>query len=84
MNQNELSDDAIRELCILCTRDQAGRHFTEWSRHWDSLEAAGMISVDRPVHDATGIPYSQEYYSLEVTADGQELVDANPELHFEI
>lgn len=79
-----LSDDAIRELCILTTRNEAGRHFTEWARHCDALEAAGMVTIHRPVHQATGIPYGMEEWSVEVTEDGQDLVDANPELHPEI
>lgn len=76
-----LSEDAIRELCVLTTRDEAGRHFSETSDHWESLEDAGMITVHRPVHEATGIPYGQEHWSLEVTEAGQDLVDANEELH---
>ena len=77
---NKIGDEAIRELCILTTKDEAGRHFTAWSGHWQALEEAGLIAVHRPVHQ-TGILYSQEYWTLEVTDLGQELVDANPELH---
>jgi hypothetical protein len=76
-----LTDDQIRELCVLTTRDEAGRHFTEWSSHWKALESAGCIKVTRPVHTGTGIDYSQEYWTLEVTPEGQDVVDANPELH---
>lgn len=75
------NDDMIRELCIITTRDQAGRHFTEWAEHYEALEAAGWIRIDRPVHTATGIPYGMDSWSIEVTAEGQEVVDANPELH---
>ena len=76
-----VAEDAIRELCVLTNRNQAGQHFTEWSQHWEALEREGLITVHRPIHEATEIPYSQEYYSLEITEDGQDLVDANPELH---
>ena len=75
-----MTDDQIRELCVLTTRNEAGRHFTEWAQHWEALEKAGLIRVDRPVHEPTGVSYSQEYYTLEVTEEGQDLVDANPEL----
>lgn len=81
MTTEQLTDDAIRELCILTTRDNAGRHFTEWAEHWGQLEYRGLIAVDRPVHGSTGIPYGQEHWTLEVTDEGQEVVDANPELH---
>lgn len=78
---NITSDDLIRELCIITTRNDAGRHFTEWSDHYERLEAAGWIRIDRPVHEATGIPYSMDSWSVEVTEEGQEIVDAYPELH---
>lgn len=75
------TDDQIRELCTIATRDDAGRHFTATSDHWPALEAAGLINVYRPVHAATGIPYSLEHWSLEVTDDGQALVDSREDLH---
>ena len=75
------TDSQIRELCTLATRNDAGQHFTEWSYHWQELEQQELIRVLRPVHAATGISYSQEHWQLEVTAAGQELVDAKPELH---
>jgi hypothetical protein len=81
MTTTKLTDDQIRELCILTTRDEAGRHFTVWSEHYASLEAAGLVEINRPVHAATGIPYGQEHWTLEVTDEGRKLVDANPELH---
>jgi len=73
--------DAFRELCTITTRDEAGRHFTEFSSHWKELEEAGLIEIGRPVHEATGISYSQEYWSVQVTEDGLAVVEANPELH---
>ena len=45
----------------------------------EELEAAYLIAIHRPIHDATGISYSQEYWSVEVTNDGVALVEANPE-----
>lgn len=76
-----LMDDAARELCIATTRDEAGRHFTEWMSHYEKLERLGLIKINRPVHPRTGMDYDCQYWTLEVTDKGQEVVDANPELH---
>lgn len=67
----EIAADDRRLLGTLCTRDDAGKHFTEThSAEWlGRMEAAGYITIDRPVHPATGIPYSQEYWSVEVAAE---------------
>jgi hypothetical protein len=81
MSANSPTDDEIRELCIITTRNEAGQHFTEWSNHYEALEAAGLIAIDRPSHHATGIPYACGEWSLEVTPEGQDVVDAHPELH---
>jgi hypothetical protein len=75
----QLTDEMIRELCIACTRNASGQHFTEWMNYADELEAFGLIEIHRPRE--TGIEYSQEHWSLEVTEAGQGVVDANPELH---
>ncbi len=75
-----LSESAIRELCTICTRDESGAHFTEFASHYRELEAAGMIAIHRPVHD-TGLAYDPSYWMLEVTPEGIEAVEANPELH---
>lgn len=68
-------------LSTLTTRDHAGRHFTE--RHTSAdladLESRGLITIGRPVHEPTGIPYGQEHWAVEVTAEGVGLVEANPE-----
>jgi len=68
-------------LARIVTRDEDGRHFLEvWP--WAALrelEEAGLIEIDRPVHEATGIPYAQEYWSVRVTEDGLGVVEAHPE-----
>jgi len=66
--------EAFTELQIACTRDEAGTHFTEWMDHFEYLESVGLIAIHRPVHEATGIPYSQEHWTLEVTPLGQNSV----------
>lgn len=76
-----LTDNMIKELCILTTRDEAGKHFTEWSDHYEALEEMGLVEINRPVHQPTGIPYGNTYWTLELTENGTEVVDQNPELH---
>ena len=74
------TSDKVSILSILCTRDSAGQHFaSKFGRDdLDALESEGLIEVTRPVHQ-TGIPYGAEYWSIEVTAEGVELVEAYPE-----
>ncbi len=66
--------EAFTELQAACTRDEAGVHFTEWMDYHQYLESVGLIQIRRPVHEATGIPYSQEHWTLEVTPLGQNSV----------
>ena len=67
-------NEAFTELQSACTRNEAGIHFTEWMDYHQYLESVGLIQIHRPVHDATGIAYSQEHWTLEVTGLGQKLV----------
>lgn len=80
----DATPQVLLELGKLTTRDEAGRHFTQWSRYWQELEDAGLIEIDRPVHGSTGIPYSQEYWTLQVTQLGQETVDKNPRIFIDV
>ncbi len=75
------TSEQVRILSKLCTRNEAGRHFTEVYGDSDlaALEEDGLIIIHRPIHEATGISYSQEYWSVEVTDGGIALVEANPE-----
>ena len=75
------TEEKVQILSEITTRDSAGKHFTEKFSSDDltALETEGLLTIDRPVHEATGLPYSEEYYRVEITAEGQELVDANPE-----
>jgi hypothetical protein len=66
----------IKVLSTLCERDEAGRHFTETCGCLEELEAAGWVEVDRPVHQPTGIPYSQEYWRMRVTDEGAAEVES--------
>ena len=61
----------INSLRTITTKDASGRHFTEFCPDWEELESAGLITVNRPIHGATGIPYGQEHWSITVTAEGQ-------------
>ncbi len=68
-------------LAVITTTNEAGRHFTEVFDYDDlsALEEEGLIEIDRPVHGATGISYSQEHWSVAVTQEGIDMVEANPE-----
>ena len=71
-----ITTDLIHILAQLTTRDEAGRHFTTTVSHDDlaALEADGLIEINRPVH-ASGLPYDEQYWSVEVTAAGVDLVE---------
>lgn len=82
MSTEELSTERrVYLLSTMTNRDEAGRHFTERYAGdvLDDLESAGLIEITRPVHQPTGVGYSHEYWSLEVTPAGVALVDAYPE-----
>jgi predicted dehydrogenase len=74
------TEQQVSILAVITTSDEAGKHFAEVYDHADltELEADGLLTISRSVH-ATGIAYSQEYWSVQVTEDGIELVEANPE-----
>ena len=76
----ELTDNMIRELAVMCTRNETGQHYTVWSDHYLVLEELGLIKINRPVHESTGTLYDIQYWTVEVTEEGQNVVDANPEL----
>jgi hypothetical protein len=74
------TEEAVRILSTLTTRDHAGRHFTALhpSAHIDDLEQAGYIEVYRPYHH-TGVRYSEEHWQVEVTDSGHDLVETHSE-----
>lgn len=73
--------DAVRVLSRITTRDESGTHYTAcYGRlELDALIAEGLLVETRPVHEATGLTYSEEYWSVELTESGQNLVDRRPE-----
>ena len=58
-------------------------HFTQKFDADDliDLETAGLIEVSRPIHQPSGIMYDRDQWTVEVTQEGLDLVEANPELH---
>ena len=79
----QLTDDMIRALCVITTRNDAGRHFTEV---YDAdllvdLETLELIEVSRPIHEPSGVMYDRNEWSVQITDAGQDLVDTHPELH---
>ena len=67
---SEDAKEALNELLNITTHTEGGRHFTEAFRRWMDLEQAGLIRVHRPVHELTGIRYSSEYWTVELTEQG--------------
>jgi hypothetical protein len=74
------TEEAVRILSTLTTRDHAGRHYTVLHppAHLDDLEQAGYIEVYRPIHH-TGVRYSEEHWQVDVTDRGRDLVETHPE-----
>ena len=73
--------EQVRILSKITTHDKTGKHFTEIYAVPDlaELEAEGLIAISRPTPEATGIPYSQEHWTVKATEDGLALVEAYPE-----
>ena len=59
------TSEQVSILSKITTRNDAGRHFMEIYSLSDleSLEAEGLLSIDRPMHEATGLSYSQEHHT---------------------
>ena len=78
MNATEITagSDLLHTLAHITNRDHAGRHFTEIydEETLDALETAGLVEISRPIHEPSGIPYSQEYWKLEPTESARQLV----------
>lgn len=72
---DDLTAEEIEELGRMVQRDEAGKHFTEIhsAEFIEKLENGGYINIYRPVHEATGIPYSQEYWHLSITIKAENL-----------
>jgi len=81
--EDAMNNEMLRAIGTIVTRDEAGRHFTEAfaADVLTRLEEDGLITISRPVH-GTGIPYSCEYWTVEVTPAGQALVDEANEQGF--
>jgi len=72
--------EALDQLLTIASFTEGGRHFTEAYRRWMDLEDAGLIKVHRPVHEHTGIRFSHEYWTLELTEQGKAIVNELNEL----
>lgn len=73
-----ISMEDIRKLGCITTRDEAGTHFTQkHSADWlKRMSDAGLVEITKPVHEATGIQYSEEFWTVSVTEKGVELGEA--------
>jgi hypothetical protein len=72
---SERARQVLNELSQFSERTESGKHFTEAFRYWTVLEDCGWIAVRRPVHPATGIQYSCEYWDAELTEHGKGVVE---------
>ena len=72
--------EKVSILGVITTKDESGKHFTcKFFRHEiEELEKEELIRINRPVH-LTGIPYSEEYWHVEVTEEGRAWVESYPE-----
>lgn len=66
-----VANELLKELREVSQKDDAGRHFTQWL-DWIPLEEAGLVEIHRPVHKPTGIAYDSQYWSIGLTAAGEE------------
>lgn len=66
--------EAARLLATMTTRDEAGTHFTQRysADELEALESEGLIEIERPVHEPTGIDYGQEEWRVRITDAGAE------------
>src|SRR5688500_13367167 len=73
--------EQVRILSKITTHDKTGKHFTEIYNAPDlaELEAEGLIAISRFIHEAIGILYSEEHWTVAATEDGLVLVVAYPE-----
>ena len=84
-NNAEPTPEQMFALCQMTTKNEAGQHFTQIYDYGD-LEANEWIEIGRPVSDSTGLQYSQDYWSVEVTEEGMDWVEhfaADPWLYVE-
>jgi hypothetical protein len=70
---SERAREVLDELTEFTERTESGKHFTEAFAFWRVLEECGWLAVHRPVHRATGLLYDQQYYSAELTDEGEEV-----------
>ncbi len=76
----ELTTEQIRELDLIITRDEMGRHFTEWSEWWTLFEELGLVEVFRPIHKPSGVAYDASHYQILLTDAGGSVLYNNSHL----
>ena len=65
----------LEQFGEVCERNEAGQHFSEWL-DYKPFEDLGWIRVERPIHQASSMPYDSSYWRLELTPLGKEIADA--------
>ena len=81
----EDADLTRNDMCLLgalCTRNEDGRHFTEaFATDWLArMERLGYLTIDRPIHEATGLVYSPEYWTVAVAPEVEDCFDTAGDL----
>lgn len=77
----ETADLYLDILSEICTKNEAGQHFTDIYEVDDlaALETAGLIEITRPAHKPSGIVCEQKYWHVEVTERGMEKLEERSE-----
>ena len=79
VGSSELTVGQLTELCNICQTNEAGQHFTEFCSDLDLWESLGFITIDKPVHHPSGIEYDSQYWTVNITDDGLEAIEAYSE-----
>jgi hypothetical protein len=72
---HKITPNQLEELARITTWDASNRHFTVIYDHWEALETEGLVAIHRPHHEGTGLPFDPRTWTVEVTREGQEIVD---------
>jgi hypothetical protein len=72
--------EALEQLLNFSHQTEGGTPWHQAFRRWMDLEQAGLIRIEKPVHEQTGIQYSIEYWHPQFTEDGNDVVEYLMEL----
>jgi hypothetical protein len=72
-------EQKVKILSVITTRNEAGKHFLEIYDYDElkELEKEGLLEIHERIHSATGLKYSEEYNTVQLTQEGIDLVEVN-------